>query len=203
MADDGAEVAAQGPLSPKSSAEEERKVFLELVTDEEGYKIFLAFLKNKYTEQHLLFWKAAEDYAKFCSVNNNGEANFHKIEEKAETVYNMYIKVGTRQQINITETVKNEIAQRIDEGLAENSDEPVANLFDVAKGKCVELLRGNFFHEFRNEKKFSEWKNKKDGNGEEAASPRAATLKRQSTQTSNIDKKGSEKKGKSGSCTIL
>jgi len=194
-------MADAGMPTPKSPGDAVR-LFQELVHDDDGHKIFLAFLKKKYTEQHLLFLKAAEDYTTFCKKNTQGEANLDRIEEKADSIFLTYIKAGSRQQINITQPVKDKIAQRIDEGLVANLDQPVECCFDEAKKKCVELLRGNFFHEFKATKPYEAWRNKKDGMvGEPEMSPRASVLRKKSMEKEK-NTKSSEPKN-SGSCTVL
>jgi len=152
--------------------------FMSLILNDTGRKLFYEYLKCGYSEHHLMYWEATQNYRKVGreSLIQQGIPDQHndeqvvpyhsyqpnqifthpidsttnsKLQIEAQNIYNEFIKSGVKMQINIAETCRNAIAN--------NLPHATLHIFDEADHIVIELLKGNYFFAFRETDKWKEY----------------------------------------------
>merc|ERR1712218_129863 len=123
----------------------------ELVEDESGYAVFLTFLENQYTQQHLHFWKEVQAYRTEAIKD---DCDKKAIEQRAHDMFKKYCKSGTKHQINITDVVKG----RLEDSMQEEIN---SSTFDAVERVCMNLLMG-ILHLFQETPEYKNWMKKRE-----------------------------------------
>lgn len=140
------------PKSPLSggaqaayAAGSENQNLLTLLKSESGNEAFNAFLTKKFTQHHLTFWWEVEKFKE--------ETDEEKKLEIAKFMYDTYIKVGTKNQVNIYTPLRDKIQKTI----CENGS-PEQNVFDEAQKVVWDMFKGNFYRSFLKTEEYTTWK---------------------------------------------
>lgn len=152
MADGAAPVTVAVAAAPLSNHES----FLLILHDAAGRRALFDFLKSGYSEHHLSFWEDVEMHYKSIAAAAERDA-------KAKEFWHLYIKNGSKSQINIHEPQRLRLQVAI-EKLDNKSAAPEhaqPDLFDEASAHCLELIKGNYFFPFQQSKQYAAFQTEK------------------------------------------
>ena len=141
------------PLQPES--------FLYLLHSDSGRPLFFEQLRNSLTEHHLLFWEQVQQYRRCHQPQSPTElrpATDPPVQtplEKARYIHTKFISPGAQLQINITEQVRTRIQSTL--APCDASHQPPLGLFDESEVACLEMMKGNYFHTFKETRDYSDW----------------------------------------------
>lgn len=113
-----------------------------LLKDPSGVKLFRAYLKKEFAEDNLKFW---EEVSKFNKLKPTDKS----LKKKAEEIFNMFIKDGAEQEINLPGAIRRTII------IDFNNNNVRVNTFDVAQKSVFHLMENDSFRRFV---KADEWK---------------------------------------------
>ncbi len=142
----------------------------DIINSKIGYNAFVQFLKSEFSEENILFWREVQTFVNKCQSLKQG----FSLEEKdmnaqlaakmvnrevaaelcntAIQIFENYCKRGAPAQINISDTVLQELSTQLSNLKADRAEtvlDKISNLFDSVKGQVFELMDKDSFARFR------------------------------------------------------
>jgi hypothetical protein len=115
-----------------------------LLKDASGVKLFRAYLKKEFAEDNLKFWEEVNKFNKLKSTDKS-------LKKKAEDIFNMYIKDGAEQEINLPGAIRRSIL------IDFNSNNVRVTTFDVAQKSVFHLMENDSFRRFVKADEFKQY----------------------------------------------
>jgi len=130
--------SSSSPSSPPTSTADQ---FLSLLHHPTGRSLFYTYLQSGFSEHHLAFWEVVEEY--------RGIEDADERKDRAEVIYNQFVKNGTKEQINITEQQRMRVKEHV--------ESPTKTMFDEAQLTAMELIKGNYFYKFKETQQYQQF----------------------------------------------
>ena len=142
----------------------------DIINSKVGYAAFVQFLKSEFSEENLLFWREVQTFVNKCQALKEGftldskdmnallKTKIQNREVAAELcktaiqIFDLYCKRGAPSQVNISDTVLQELSAQLANLNAERAEsvlDKISNLFDSVKSQVFELMDKDSFARFR------------------------------------------------------
>lgn len=142
----------------------------DIINSKVGYATFVEFLKSEFSEENILFWREVQTFVNKCQAllreNKLDSADMNKLLETkilnreiaaelsktAISIFELYCKRGAPAQVNISDTVLQELTAQLSNLNADRAEvvlDKISNLFDSVKSQVFELMDKDSFARFR------------------------------------------------------
>jgi len=142
----------------------------DIINSKAGYSAFVQFLKSEFSEENIFFWREVQTFVNKCRALKSSQMIDSKdmnkllaakmanreiaaeLSRSAVQIFETYCRRGAPQQINISDTVLQELTTQLNNMNADRAEtvlDKISNLFDSVKSQVFELMDKDSFARFR------------------------------------------------------